>query len=181
MFQKTAVALWITSQVAINFCTYFRTQSLLGPEYDKLGNAFYIALVRPIWSLAMSWVILACTFGYGGKKIGCQGFYISFYILGFFDFFFSLPVLQVLGRLAYSQYLIHVTMIYLKIFSAKSPWTFSDIEIVNDDYISSNTTEYCVNPFSCISFAETSCLVWRWLWCGIYLSSLLSQQQRRRY
>jgi hypothetical protein len=42
--------------------------TLRGEEYDRWGNAIHIALVRPVWSLAVSWVILACTNDYGGEK-----------------------------------------------------------------------------------------------------------------
>jgi hypothetical protein len=48
-------------------CSLGGYSTLRGEEYDRYGNAFYIALVRPVWSVAVSWVILACTNDYGGE------------------------------------------------------------------------------------------------------------------
>jgi hypothetical protein len=49
-------------------CVLGGHSTLRGEEYDRWGNAFHIALVRPAWSLAICWVILACTNDYGGEK-----------------------------------------------------------------------------------------------------------------
>jgi peptidoglycan/LPS O-acetylase OafA/YrhL len=49
-------------------CVLGGHSTLRGEEYDRWGNAFHIALVRPVWCLAVSWIILACTNDYGGEK-----------------------------------------------------------------------------------------------------------------
>jgi hypothetical protein len=49
-------------------CSLGGYNTLVGEEYDRWGSAFHIALVRPVWSLAISWIILACTNNYGGEK-----------------------------------------------------------------------------------------------------------------
>jgi hypothetical protein len=66
---KTVV--WIIWGVCLGTmltCVLGGFNSLRDEEYDRWGNAFYIALVRPVWSLAISWIILACTNDYGGEK-----------------------------------------------------------------------------------------------------------------
>ena len=30
--------------------------------------AFYQALSRPVWAIALSWLVVACVHGYGGKR-----------------------------------------------------------------------------------------------------------------
>jgi hypothetical protein len=42
-------------------CSLGGYSTLRGEEYDRLGNAFHIALVRPAWSLAISWLVPAFT------------------------------------------------------------------------------------------------------------------------
>ena len=38
-----------------------------GRLLSPVANAFYAGLSRFVWGLGVSWVILACYFGYGGK------------------------------------------------------------------------------------------------------------------
>lgn len=49
-------------------CVLGGHSTLRGKEYDKWGNAVHIALVRTVWSIAISWIILACATSYGGTR-----------------------------------------------------------------------------------------------------------------
>jgi peptidoglycan/LPS O-acetylase OafA/YrhL len=60
--------IWAVCLGTMLTCVLGGFHSLRGEEYDRWGNAFHIALARPVWSLAVSWIILACTNDYGGEK-----------------------------------------------------------------------------------------------------------------
>jgi hypothetical protein len=60
--------IWGLCLLTMLACSLGGYSTLRGEEYDRLGNAFHIALVRSAWSLAISWVILACTSDYGGDN-----------------------------------------------------------------------------------------------------------------
>jgi hypothetical protein len=50
-------------------CSLGGYSTLRGEEYDRLGNAFHIALVRPAWSLAISWHSSTSVYGGDNKNI----------------------------------------------------------------------------------------------------------------
>ena len=58
-------------------------------------RAMYSALNRPVWALGLSWIFIACYYGYGG----------------FLNRFLSWNIWVPLGRVSYAVYLIHVTVI----------------------------------------------------------------------
>lgn len=37
-------------------------------EYNSISDAFYGAFHRPVWALALAWIIFACHKGYGGNN-----------------------------------------------------------------------------------------------------------------
>ncbi|XP_044739809.1 nose resistant to fluoxetine protein 6-like [Chrysoperla carnea] len=82
-------------------------------EYDRLFNALFMGLHRVLWAAALSWIIFACVFGYGGPV----------------NWFLSLPIFQILSRLTYSLYLVHGPMLSIREGSYQMPYIFSDIEM----------------------------------------------------
>ncbi|KAJ8938316.1 hypothetical protein NQ314_011528, partial [Rhamnusium bicolor] len=58
---------WIICLAVILTCLFGGHSTLRSPDYDRLGNAFYIALIRPVWALCVAWIIWACVMGYGGN------------------------------------------------------------------------------------------------------------------
>lgn len=63
------VLVWLVCFAVLATCLFGGYPSLRSPEYDRLGNSFYIALIRPVWSLCVAWVIWACANNYGGMVI----------------------------------------------------------------------------------------------------------------
>lgn len=96
----------------------FCGHNLLSGEYDRWGNVMYITLVRPSWAIALSWVIFACIFGYGGPV----------------DWFLSLPIFQVLSRFSYSLYLLHAPILMAIVASMKAPEYFTNFKMVCNIY-----------------------------------------------
>ncbi|XP_018567001.1 nose resistant to fluoxetine protein 6-like isoform X2 [Anoplophora glabripennis] len=103
-FNKTmGVILWAVCLATLLTCALGGHSTLRSPNYDRLGNSFYIALIRPVWALCVAWVIWACAMGYAGPV----------------NTFLSHPLFQILNRFTYSIYLIHVTLLFATVFSAK--------------------------------------------------------------
>ncbi|XP_063927525.1 nose resistant to fluoxetine protein 6-like [Zophobas morio] len=105
---------WVVCFGTIVTCIFGGHGTLRGPGYDKWGNALHIALVRPCWSLAIAWVILACTSNNGG---------VANWILGSSMF-------QVLNRFTYGIFLTHVTLLYGVAYGRKTPVYFSEFDMV---------------------------------------------------
>lgn len=78
------ILLLLQWQAALGWlCCLFLMAALVGlayilretPAYPSVPHALYQGLHRPLWALAVTWIILACEEGYGGKpkkrKIYC--------------------------------------------------------------------------------------------------------------
>ncbi|XP_038210028.1 O-acyltransferase like protein-like [Zerene cesonia] len=70
------------------------------------------AIMRPLWGLAVAWIIFACVSGYGGPV----------------NWFLSLPVWKFPSRVSYAVYLVHFEVMILKAMSAQKTRYFTDIE-----------------------------------------------------
>lgn len=66
ILQVIVILLWVVCVLILTTCLFGGFQSLRSPEFDRIGNSFYIALTRPIWSLCVAWIIWACANNYGG-------------------------------------------------------------------------------------------------------------------
>ncbi|XP_074041683.1 nose resistant to fluoxetine protein 6-like isoform X2 [Leptinotarsa decemlineata] len=100
---------WICSFGVILTCVFGGHSTLRTPYYDRLGNSFYIALVRPAWALAIGWIIWACCTNRGGVV----------------NTILSYPIFQVLNKFTYSIYILHVTSLYMIVFSQKTSIYFT--------------------------------------------------------
>lgn len=70
-------SLWLQWQAALGWlCCLLLMAVLIGlsyvlkdtPPYPSVPHALYQGLHRPLWALAVTWIILACEEGYGGKQ-----------------------------------------------------------------------------------------------------------------
>lgn len=74
------------------------------------ANAFYIAVHRNAWALALAWIVFSCQMGAGG---------IVRWML-------SLPQWQPFARMGLSIYLTHALLQFAHIASRRQPTYFSD-------------------------------------------------------
>ncbi|KAJ3657612.1 hypothetical protein Zmor_009399 [Zophobas morio] len=103
---------WGTCFGVLLACVLGGHNIFLNQGNDVVANAFYATLVRPAWSLAIGWIVLACSNNYGGP----------------INWVLSLPIYQVLNKFTYSVYLTHVTLLYGIAFSTKWPEYFTEFD-----------------------------------------------------
>nr|XP_015835057.1 PREDICTED: nose resistant to fluoxetine protein 6-like isoform X4 [Tribolium castaneum] len=106
--------MWMMCIGVMLACVLGGHNTLRSKQYNRWGNSLHIALVRPVWSLAISWIIFACTADYGGP----------------INWILSLPVYQVLNKFTYSMYLVHVVVLSVVIGNRKYPDHFSQLNML---------------------------------------------------
>lgn len=107
---------WLTCFVSIA-AMIFGPMNIVNPdkEENSIGAGLYSAITRPLWGVAIGWIIFACHRGYGG----------------FVNLFLSHAYWQPLARLSYAMYL-HGTIIQVITWSnMRSPPNFSDYAYVS--------------------------------------------------
>ncbi|XP_073333655.1 O-acyltransferase like protein [Pagrus major] len=84
------------------------------PAYTSVPHALYQGLHRPLWALAVTWIILACEEGYGGfiKSLLSLGFWVP------------------LSNISFACYLTHPVFILLYIGLQETPIHYSDINFM---------------------------------------------------
>ncbi|CEF70535.1 Acyltransferase 3 domain-containing protein [Strongyloides ratti] len=83
-----------------------------GGEYMNLsGRAFYSAFSKIVWSLGLSWIIIACYYGYGG----------------IINKFMSMKIWIPLGKLSFCAYLLHYMVILYFYGMDQGPFFFTNV------------------------------------------------------
>lgn len=85
-----------------------------------LKSSLFIALHRPIWGLCIAWISYSCFTG--------NAYYI--------DTLLSMPFFQILSKIIYSTYLVHLTVIILNMQSSRILPYFSEYEFVSNILLS---------------------------------------------
>lgn len=113
--------LWVVVGWALSLSTFvtviFANYPLQVPSYDDsvLGSAFYESISRVAWSVALAWLVFACTQGYGGPV----------------NWFLSLAGWQPLARMSYSIYLVHLPLQLVLAAQVRTPNYFNDTQAVS--------------------------------------------------
>lgn len=80
-----------------------------------LDQAFYTALTRIAWPLALVWIVFACKYGYGGLA----------------NSFLSSPLWQPLSKLSYCVYIWHPFIQNIHGGNQRTSTYFSDYQVVS--------------------------------------------------
>ncbi|XP_046487737.1 uncharacterized protein [Neodiprion pinetum] len=111
---------WAVAAVLLIFCAGATHHSYNSNyAYNLAVEIFYALILRPCWSIAIAWMIYACTHGYGGPITR----------------FLSLPFFLPLSRLSYCIYLVHFVIQLAKNSASQVPTLFSNFDLFNE-YIS---------------------------------------------
>uniref|UniRef100_A0A8C6TB82 O-acyltransferase like n=1 Tax=Neogobius melanostomus TaxID=47308 RepID=A0A8C6TB82_9GOBI len=98
------------------------------PSSPSVPHALYQGLHRPLWALAVTWIILACEGGYGGEK------HMTFLSSRFWRPF---------SNISFACYLTHPVFILIYIGVQETPIHYSDIN-------------FSIHPFSSTLFVARS-------------------------
>lgn len=95
-------------------------------HFEVVKNAFYLSLHKVAWSIGLCWIVFASVKGYGGIV----------------NWFLSLPMFQVLARLTYSMYIVHIVVNRIHAGRIRTQLYLSDYDMVikirtklNDFYV----------------------------------------------
>lgn len=110
--------LWITTTALVVFLLLI--QDNIEYEHTRLKATFYFPLLRPTWALSLCWISYACLSGNASS----------------INTFLSSPIFQVLSRITYSTYLVHISLIYLHLGYIRTLPYFAEYETVTGKSIS---------------------------------------------
>nr|XP_034194410.1 O-acyltransferase like protein-like isoform X2 [Osmia lignaria] len=100
---KTTVFIgWLLSSACLLSLLY----GLYETELTPIMSAAYSSLSHSIWALGLSWIVVACSTGYGG--------YVNSIL--------SAPILYPVSRITYCAYLVHPLVIRLTAMNLDSPF-----------------------------------------------------------
>lgn len=96
------------------FATY--PDNIMSSGLSRTFLIVYQSICRPLWSIAIAWLLFLCSTNQGG----------------FVNRILSWPIWTPFARLNYSCYLIHATIIYITLFNQMNPVYFHGITVVNN-------------------------------------------------
>ncbi|XP_018572971.1 nose resistant to fluoxetine protein 6-like [Anoplophora glabripennis] len=103
------LVIWILIILAM-LATVMCYQLLVEMQENYKITVTILSLMRPMWSFGLSWIIYSSYHGYGG----------------FVNWILRRPIFQILGRLTYSIYLVHQSVIDYNVITTRAPWYFTD-------------------------------------------------------
>lgn len=138
---------WIVSLgtiVAIIFGQY-NIQQFNSTE-NLVASAFYDSCSRVTWCIALSWIIFACSKGFGGIV----------------NWFLSLAMWIPFARLSYSLYLTHFIMQIVRAFSSKTNGYFSDLLAI-ERFWGDFGLSLTISVFWCLAFESPVVILEKYL------------------
>lgn len=114
--QLLLFALWGVA-FAITGVLFF-SQEDVDNNHTTLKSTFYFPLQRPVWALFLCWVSYACMSGNAG----------------IINTLLSAPIFQVLAKVTYSTYLVHIPLLFIQVAGMRTLPYFTDIEGVSGNH-----------------------------------------------
>lgn len=108
ILQYTVTLAWLAAFAAF-YWTIFSPYDFLLEVEILFNTALYQGIHRPVWCIAMSWVVWACHNGYGGPV----------------DTFLSMKLWRPIARLSYCMYLVQSQFITYDAAVSRTPFYFS--------------------------------------------------------
>jgi hypothetical protein len=116
-FQLTVIAGWTAAIASLLSLVY----GLYDVNLSPATGAAYSALSHSAWALALAWIVVACSTGYGGKSRSIVIFFHLFLLSGFANTILSSTILYPFSRITYCAYLLHPVVIRTMAMSMDSP------------------------------------------------------------
>lgn len=109
-FQLVVLSIWGAILSLTAFLFFFQDDATY--NQTKIKSTLYFPLQKPLWALCLFWISFACLSGNGGLL----------------NTFLSIPAFQILSKITYSTYLIHLTVLTLSTASARTLPYFTDYD-----------------------------------------------------
>lgn len=130
-FQPVFIVGWILSSSVLLGLVY----GLYNAELNALIAATYSSLSHTAWAIAISWIVVACSTGYGGilslilnsllkKQLICN------IISGYANSLLSASILYPFSRVTYCAYLVHPVVIRFMAMHLDHPIHLGKLDMV---------------------------------------------------
>ncbi|XP_019875492.2 nose resistant to fluoxetine protein 6-like, partial [Aethina tumida] len=106
--------LWLFAFAGLAASSYGGAPILTGEEGGRLATSIYNALFRNGWAICCCIVIALCSLGFGGPING----------------FLSMPIFQFLSKISYAMYMVHITLINVRIMNTRILMHFSMFDVM---------------------------------------------------
>lgn len=99
------------------FAIQFALENKIRQDPTVLKTTFYYPLQRTIWPLCLCWISYTCLSGYAN----------------WVNWFLSLPLFQVISKIIYSTYLVHLTIISVHVNNYRTLPYFTNYDLVSNE------------------------------------------------
>ncbi|KAK6759145.1 hypothetical protein RB195_016390 [Necator americanus] len=89
------LVMWLVALISMSIALFGLKDWASGHQWALFPRAMYSAFARPLWAFGLSWIVIACYYGYGGL----------------ISTLMSLPIWVPLSRLSFCAYLVHILVI----------------------------------------------------------------------
>ncbi|KAF5272168.1 hypothetical protein FQA39_LY01250 [Lamprigera yunnana] len=104
---------WILAFGLIVIC--FVCPAIVEDDFHPIKSPMHVSMIRIAWSIALSWFVFACVYGFSGPV----------------NNLLSLPILQVISKISYCTFLTNMTVMTFASLQMKTGVHFSNIDVLH--------------------------------------------------